>query len=225
VFLNARVSALVQAGTRVLDVGCGEQPLRESVQARGGRYVPVDVERGPAGLPQVVGSALALPVRSASADLVLCSEVLEHVGRPESALEELARVLRPGGRLVLTVPFLYPLHEEPFDFVRLTPHHVALTAGRLGLAVDELAVTGDELQVVATVLDNMAIRALPADAGLLRRGLGVAWRLAVNSVAMAGSAALSGWLPRKAFLNVVAVLRRPSGGAPGNAGATNQGAV
>jgi len=208
VFLNDRLRAHVRAGSRVLDVGCGEQPLREAVEARGGRYVPVDLARG-SGLPQVVGSALALPVRSAAFEVVLCSEVLEHVADAGVALAELARAVCPGGCILVTVPFLYPLHEEPLDFARLTPHYVALAAIRLGLQVEEVSKTGDELEVVATILDNMAIRALRPGAGVLRRGLGVAWRVLVNALAIGAGGVLAGWMPRKAFLNVVAVLRRP----------------
>ena len=69
----------------------------------------------------IVASLDALPVNPASFDAVLCTEVLEHLRHPDAVLAELARVLVPGGRLCLTVPFVWPLHEEPFDFFRYTP--------------------------------------------------------------------------------------------------------
>jgi SAM-dependent methyltransferase len=62
----------------------------------------------------------SLGVRSASLDGVICSEVLEHVVDYTAAIREMTRVLKPGGRLLTTTPFLYPLHG-PEDYWRFTP--------------------------------------------------------------------------------------------------------
>ena len=80
----------------------------------------------------MIGDLHDLPVDSGSFDVVLCTEVLEHVSRPENVLAEMARVLRPGGELVATVPFVMELHEEPNDFYRYTPHALTELLGRAG---------------------------------------------------------------------------------------------
>ena len=207
-FLRAQVGLLVQPGTQLLDVGCGEQPLRDEVEDRGGRYLGIDLDGNAGRRDQVVGSVLALPLRTGRFDVVLCSEVLEHVADTRSALREIARVTRAGGRVVLTLPFVYPLHEEPYDFVRLTPHMIADCARDVGLAVEEVGGRGDELAAAATLLDHAWIRSLPPHAGVLRRGAGVAWRVALNLGALSGARLLGRWLPKKAFPTLVAVLRR-----------------
>jgi SAM-dependent methyltransferase len=64
---------------------------------------------------------LGIPLPGADFDTVLATDVLEHLRRPENLFGEMARVLRPGGKLIVGVPFLYGIHEEPQDFNR-TPN-------------------------------------------------------------------------------------------------------
>ncbi|NQU10570.1 methyltransferase domain-containing protein [bacterium] len=78
----------------------------------------------------------ALPFGRGVLDGILCSEVLEHVADYRVAIAEIARVLRPGGRVLITCPFLYPLHG-PADYWRFTPQ-----------ALDLLL--RDEFRIVAT---------------------------------------------------------------------------
>ena len=99
-------------------------------------------ESGPRRLPEAWASGLDLPFRDASFDTVLCLQVLEHVPRPWRLLDEIARVLRPGGALVLTAPHIWGLHEEPRDYYRFTPfglRHLSDAAGLRVVAVKALA--------------------------------------------------------------------------------------
>ncbi len=68
----------------------------------------------------VVGDLVALPLRSDSVDGILCEMVLEHVPQARIALAEFGRVLKPGGRMYLAVPFLWPYHASPHDYWRWT---------------------------------------------------------------------------------------------------------
>lgn len=109
-------------GTRppggVLDIGGGLGPYRESLSYTS--YYSLEIN--PALSPDIVGSALDLPVRSGTTDSVLCNEVLEHLPDPAGAVREIHRVLQPGGRVYVTVPFLWCLHYEPHDYFRFTGH-------------------------------------------------------------------------------------------------------
>jgi 2-polyprenyl-6-hydroxyphenyl methylase / 3-demethylubiquinone-9 3-methyltransferase len=96
---------------RFLDAGCGTGLFSQAAKARGAEVTAMDV--GPNLLARVqekcrcetaVGDVLALPFPDARFDVVLCTEVIEHTPRPQTAIDELARVLRPGGTLVLTTP-------------------------------------------------------------------------------------------------------------------------
>lgn len=120
----------------VLDVGCGRKPYRARVAAT--RYVGVDVETEATrayGDVDVFYDGRTLPFATASFDGVLCSQVLEHVFTPEEFLCEIARVLRPGGRLVLAVPFAWDEHEQPNDFARYSSFGLRALLERTGFNV------------------------------------------------------------------------------------------
>ncbi len=104
----------VQEGFSVLDVGCGEGYLLRKAAGRASLIFGADLDgnrlrgtrdrsgRSPVGF--AVADAQRLPFADASFDRIICTETLEHVVDTQRALRELARVLRPGGRLAISVP-------------------------------------------------------------------------------------------------------------------------
>jgi SAM-dependent methyltransferase len=101
-------------GARVLDVGCGDRPYAELFPGAIGFDVP--------GNPHadLHGAIDAIPVDDASFDVALCLQVLEHVPDPAAAVRELHRVVRPGGRVLLSTHGIYPFHPNPDDLWRWT---------------------------------------------------------------------------------------------------------
>jgi len=125
----ASQAAALAPESRVLDIGAGSCPYR-SLFARG-RYVTQDA--APLADAQLAGGAYgaidhrcdaaAIPEPDGSFDAILCTEVLEHVPDPASVMREAARLLRPGGTLLVTAPLGSGLHQEPFHFYGgYTPH-------------------------------------------------------------------------------------------------------
>lgn len=127
-------------GERLLDLGCGIKPFRHLYDQYVGYSVGVDTPFSLHDEGRVEAQALghALPFKDDAFDVVLCTEVLEHVPEPEAVLREIKRVLRRGGRLILTTPFLVPLHEEPYDFYRYTWHGLRYLCDKQGLHVEVL---------------------------------------------------------------------------------------
>lgn len=207
-FLDRSIRRWTHPGATVADVGCGEQPLRALVERLGAVYTGIDVHQNRQGTVDVIADITAVPLPDAAFDVILCTEVLEHVPDTHTAVAELARLCRPGGMVLVTTPFAYPLHEEPSDFIRVTPYLVRESARRAGLEVVELGTTGNELEVLATVWCNLWSR-LAGGGGPLRSVWNVLMRLPVNLAAAAGSGLLGSILPRKYFLSTVAALRRP----------------
>jgi SAM-dependent methyltransferase len=74
------------------------------------------------GKPDVVADAHTLPFANESFEVVVCSEMLEHADNPQQIVDEIRRVLIPGGRVVLTTRFAYPVHDAPSDYWRFTPY-------------------------------------------------------------------------------------------------------
>ncbi len=122
--LNHYLSLLVDARTtlRVLDVGCGSMPYRSCFPADAEYHgLEIDQERNHKNsLVSFFYDGSTFPLEDEVYDYVICSQVLEHSFTPEMLLQEIARVLKPGGMLLLTIPFLWPEHEQPYDSQRFT---------------------------------------------------------------------------------------------------------
>jgi|YelNatPaOPRAMG01_1025707.scaffolds.fasta_scaffold02311_17 SAM-dependent methyltransferase len=143
---------------RVLDLGCGNQPHRPYLPGVR-HYVGLDYPPTQASLPvrvqpQVYGDARDLPFPDASFDGVLCSQVLEHVDRPEEVISEVNRVLKPGGAGLISVPFFYNLHMEPHDYFRFTPYGIRGMLERNGLWVREIRAQGGVGTLLVQLLHN-----------------------------------------------------------------------
>jgi SAM-dependent methyltransferase len=143
-------AALPRFHGTLLDVGCGVKPYEEILLGAGSavqRYIGLDLAptEGAAyaqAAPDITWDGTVIPMDDASVDSVMATEVLEHCPEPGRVLSEIFRVLRPGGTLFLTVPFLWPLHDMPYDEYRYTPfslERIMRTAGFTGV---ELKPTG-----------------------------------------------------------------------------------
>lgn len=127
---------------RTLDVGAGQLPLKPMVVERGAEYESVDIERRHPELTYVDDAQTLATFEDASYDTVISSQVLEHVANPFAAMAAMARVTRPGGKLLLTVPHLSRLHEVPHDYYRYTQYGVRAMAERVGFDVLEVRPVG-----------------------------------------------------------------------------------
>ncbi|HEX8325550.1 MAG TPA: class I SAM-dependent methyltransferase [Tepidisphaeraceae bacterium] len=146
---------------RVLDIGCGAQPMRERLEQGGYIYVGVDVVQNVIGTVDVIAAIdQSLPSELLAAqpfDLLLCTEVLEHVAHWAVAFENFSRLLAPGGRLIITCPFVWKHHEEPYDFWRPTVHAIQAHADRVGLVVLEKRAEGTIREVLGSIIAQVQI--------------------------------------------------------------------
>lgn len=143
---------------QVLDIGCADRWVAPHL-APGCDYLALDYPptgRLYAARPHLHASAAALPLIDRSADTVLLIEVAEHLAEPARAFAEIARVLRPGGRMLFTVPFLYPVHDAPHDYQRWTSHGLRFALARAGLEVDSIVPTHHSAESAALLL-NLAL--------------------------------------------------------------------
>lgn len=159
---------LAQARGTLLDVGAGDSPYRHLVEAAGLTYVGTDImdaqKFGYArdGIVPFDGKRLAF--EDASVDAMLCTEVLEHSPEPQLLVNELHRVLKPGGVGLLTVPWSARYHYIPWDFHRFTPS--ALAALFAPFSAHTVEARGTDLTAIASKVLVACLRATQKHASL-----------------------------------------------------------
>lgn len=120
---------------RLLDFGCGSSPYRSlfpSAEYVRADYLPSE------GIDYVIGEDQLIPTSAASFDLVLSTQVLEHVKNPALYLAECYRVLKPGGMLILTTHGLFEDHGCPYDFRRWTADGLTYELTSASFKVEEM---------------------------------------------------------------------------------------
>jgi SAM-dependent methyltransferase len=107
---------------RILDVGCGEKPYSNLFAAT--EYIGIDIEHSGHDHKHsnidIFYNGIQIPFEDNSFDSIVCFEVLEHVFEPEKIILEMYRVLKPGGKIMITTPFIWNEHEIPYDYGRYT---------------------------------------------------------------------------------------------------------
>lgn len=205
-FLEISLRKYARPGMLVVDIGCGEQPLRTVVEGCGARYIGIDISQNSGRSVHFLSSLAGLGLADECIHLVLVTEVLEHVADAWSAFREIARVLRPGGYVILTSPFMYPLHEEPRDYERHTGQGLGILSEGAGLDVICSDRSGNELEVIATVWDNLWRRIDRDD--LPFKAVRLAMRGLVNAPVAVISRLFGRLLPGKSYLSNLLVLQK-----------------
>jgi SAM-dependent methyltransferase len=151
--------ALVSAADRyasgkLLDIGCGEKPYKAHFAGRVTEHVGVDQPESPHALDHVdvLATATSIPLPDSSFDTALLSELLEHLEEPLDAIREAHRLLRPGGHVIITTPFIWVLHEEPRDFFRYSPYGLRWLLEQAGFDVIEVTPIGGQWSTLALLL-------------------------------------------------------------------------
>lgn len=104
---------------RTLDVGCGSKPYEKCFLSS--EYIGLELDstiNRTIKKVDVYYDGKKIPFENESFDSVVCFQVLEHVFEPQEFLNEIYRVLKPSGNLLITVPFVWDEHEQPFDYAR-----------------------------------------------------------------------------------------------------------
>jgi len=134
-----------------LDIGCGSRPYEALFNVE--QFIGLDViESGrptDLKLPDVLFDGIRFPICNESIDGILCTQVLEHVTSPENLLMEMARILKPGGKLILTAPFLWEEHEVPYDFYRFSHYGLKRLLESQGFQITALDKTTGTIEALA----------------------------------------------------------------------------
>jgi SAM-dependent methyltransferase len=157
----AKYAATPRAGAQALDIGAGECPLKNKIENLGFHYVSLDIAQNRTNtidhVARIDGSLPEKLLDGAGFDLVLCTEVLEHVPDWTTAFVNLSKLLRPGGICIITTPFFYMPHEEPYDYWRATDHALEYFAQKCDLKIVQSLRTGSGWDVIGTLLCSTSV--------------------------------------------------------------------
>ncbi len=149
-------AASLDAQSTVLDAGSGEG--RHKAHFSAARYIGVDLAIGDESWDyrtlDAVADLSALPFQDGAFDAAINIVVLEHTQDPARVIAELARVLRPGGRLLLIAPHAWEVHQSPNDFFRFTRHGLSLLFERANLTPSQIDPIGGYFTLLARRLMN-----------------------------------------------------------------------
>lgn len=206
--LAERYQQMLQRHARghLLDLGAGQVPLYGCYRELVTSTTCVDWQNSAhpcEHIDHLLDLDQPLPLPNAAYDTVLLTDVLEHTQRPLQLLGEISRVLAPGGKLLLTMPFFYWIHEAPHDYARYTSFMLRKLCERSGLRVMELEATGGSPEVLLDLIGKHLAwsRLLSTVQGRFAR-----WSLALPGLS-AASRYSARWFPQ----GYVLVADKPSG--------------
>ena len=134
---------------RLLDVGCGSKPYQSLFVVDD--YIGLDIDSEASrirGIADFHYDGNTFPFEDASFDSVLCNQVLEHVFNPDEFLAQITRVLKSGGKLLLTVPFVWDEHEQPYDYARYSSFGLRALLEKQGLKIIYHKKTGADASIL-----------------------------------------------------------------------------
>lgn len=188
-------------GASALDVGSLRCPYRELLEKAGYRVRTMDLTTDEGA--DLAGTAEATGRPESSEDLLLCTQVLEHVRAPWLAMREFHRVLRPGGKLLITVPHVWFYHPHPGDYWRVTQEGILALCEDAGFRVLEARTQGGALLAFGQIVNFLAY-------GVLGRA-GAPLYFAVNVLSETADAVV----PNELFsLNMACLAQRPADASP-----------
>lgn len=135
---------------RLVDLGCGKAPLFGTYRPHAQEVFCADWPNSLHPSPHIdcaCDLTAPLPFLSGTFDTIILSDVLEHIPNPWELWAEMSRVLRPGGKILLNVPFYYQVHEAPHDFYRYTQYALQRFAGDTAMRVCELIPIGGSPEI------------------------------------------------------------------------------
>ncbi len=143
------VEASKYAKGSMLDIGCGKSPYRRLFENNIESYTGLDPRSSVADIKQDFYKA---KIKPNSYDTVLSTQVLEHVPEPEEFIRKVYRILKKKGIVIITVPFVGSLHEEPYDYFRYTPYSLTYLFSKIGFKIVYIKGQGNWLAAIATDL-------------------------------------------------------------------------
>ncbi|MES2062137.1 MAG: class I SAM-dependent methyltransferase [Bacteroidota bacterium] len=136
------------ANGKLLDIGCGNKPYKSLLDTHITEYIGCDIVQSSENCVDVLCPANNIPIADEIFDTVISTQTIEHVEDHQGLINEAYRLLAPGGKLILSGPMYWPLHEEPYDFFRFTKHGFRYILEKAGFELISIESNGGKWSVV-----------------------------------------------------------------------------
>jgi SAM-dependent methyltransferase len=192
---------------RLIDIGCGSMPYKKLFVVD--EYIGLDIDSENSRKRQVANQLYdgkVFPFPSGSFDSALCNQVLEHVFNPDKFLSEIHRVLKPNGKLLLTVPFVWDEHEQPYDYARYSSFGLKSLLEKNGFYVLEYKKIGGDATIIFQLINAYIFKVIQKWPKLVRFMCTVSLMALVNIFGL-----ILGWLLPKnpdLFLDQIILVKK-----------------
>jgi len=142
---------------KLLDLGCGKVPLYQAYRNYIDDNICIDWGKSlhkNSHLDIEHDLSKPLPIANDTFHTIILSDVLEHIPEPQNLWNEISRILKPNGKIILNVPFYYWLHENPYDYYRYTEHALRRFANSTGLKIIVLQPIGGVPEIISDILSK-----------------------------------------------------------------------
>ncbi len=140
---------------KLLDLGCGNVPMWGMYKHYISESVCVDWDNSEHPNPHIdirTDISKQLPFNDDEFDTIICSDVLEHIYNPTEVLDEMVRICKKGGHILINTPFIYWMHEVPYDYNRYTPYFYQRYADESRVRLKELRIMGGTKEVIMDII-------------------------------------------------------------------------
>jgi SAM-dependent methyltransferase len=140
------------ASGKVVDIGCGNKPYLSVVESQIESYIGCDIVQSSKECVDVICPANNISLNSAEYDTIISTQTIEHVEDHQGLVNEAFRLLKPGGFFIVSGPMYWPLHEEPYDFFRITKYGFSHLLHKAGFEIVESKANGGKWALCGQVI-------------------------------------------------------------------------
>lgn len=152
---------------KVLEIGAGGNYLKEDLKNNYNEWISLDYDLRSNSI-DLRGDGQQLPFKEEMFNTVISVDVLEHVPNPEKFVAEIYRTIKPGGTVILSTPFFFYLHEEPYDFFRFSKYGLKTIFERNGFRVVDVIPTGGVIGIFGLLISIFITKKLGFSKTLLK---------------------------------------------------------
>ena len=167
---------------KCLDLGCGHGLYTKILYAQKNEIESVKIDLEGKTHPDVICNAEKLPFEKQTFNVVYSFQVLEHIRDIDKAIQEIRRVLKSDGKLLITVPMTWPHHYDPHDYRRFTKYGIISTLENYNFEINEISAMGGTYTTIAALIVNSVGRIVNKSISILNRKIGLVAELIVSIV-------------------------------------------